>query len=723
MDALGTDLPKTGSFKFSVDAALLRELGERLVGQAHVALGELIKNSYDADARRCEIAFNEDGIVLTDNGHGMNPAEFESFWMRVGTTHKAAQAFSRELKRPLTGSKGVGRLAVQFLAKKLKLETRAKGSDRLLTVVVDWPEAVRAGDLIEAKAHYEIEESTTKTFAGGKPYGTRIFLSELNHSWDEETLKSVAREVWELVPPYEEDGWSDPNSFSVGVKAADKELEAGFSDQLKAALRQWIAQIEGSIEGGRDNAVERITVTFKDGESFSEEFALPGCMLEKATWNIKVYNLRGRLAEGVRVQEARDYLEEYGGVHVYDGAFRLPYYGVRQDWLDLEFDHSHRRSKSSLLPDELHVQRALNDLPTQGRLFGTVRINTGLEQRRAPKDGGAAAPHLQIQVTRDRLVANESFLQLKDAVRRSIDYYATRSMMRRLREAKESKPATSSADRVVRLSTVLDSFQSVIPEEAFQELHTEVAAFVETTRRERGYLEAIQQLLGPLATAGIAAIALEHEANRELLVLGDLAKGIRGKRAKDVSPEEIATRLEAWISKYQDTRRVFAPLMSEDDRDPAHRLLVSRVVERVVAATRVFTEGVYITTTIPGDLRFPEGSLADWNALLQNILVNATNAMVDVQGAKEIWITAKSGSKKWLRVSDTGKGVDLKEAASLFDPFLRRTPLRRRANPLGLGGLGLGLTIVRMIAENRNCTVAFVEPEPGFATTFEITWS
>jgi hypothetical protein len=35
---------------FDVDAALLQELGKRLVGRAHIALAELVKNAYDADA-------------------------------------------------------------------------------------------------------------------------------------------------------------------------------------------------------------------------------------------------------------------------------------------------------------------------------------------------------------------------------------------------------------------------------------------------------------------------------------------------------------------------------------------------------------------------------------------------------------------------------------------------------------------------------------------------
>jgi hypothetical protein len=42
---------------FTVDSALLAELGEKLVESAHVALVELVKNSYDADATKVTVRF------------------------------------------------------------------------------------------------------------------------------------------------------------------------------------------------------------------------------------------------------------------------------------------------------------------------------------------------------------------------------------------------------------------------------------------------------------------------------------------------------------------------------------------------------------------------------------------------------------------------------------------------------------------------------------------
>ena len=51
---------ESGELSFSVQARLLRELGERLVRRPEVALVELIKNSYDAEATQCSVQLNLD---------------------------------------------------------------------------------------------------------------------------------------------------------------------------------------------------------------------------------------------------------------------------------------------------------------------------------------------------------------------------------------------------------------------------------------------------------------------------------------------------------------------------------------------------------------------------------------------------------------------------------------------------------------------------------------
>ena len=174
---------------------------------------------------------------------------------------------------------------------------------------------------------------------------------------------------------------------------------------MKVALENYMAKITGELTRAGDRTHVHVTVTFRPGEQYSEGFDIEP-VIESAKWQIRVFKLSGRQPGGIDVQTARDYFAKFGGVMVYDAGFRLPYYGVQQDWLGIEFDHSHRRNKSGLLPERLHVRRALNDLPTQGRLLGVVRINTGQEARDADDAQNERGDFLKIQITRDRLVSN-----------------------------------------------------------------------------------------------------------------------------------------------------------------------------------------------------------------------------------------------------------------------------------------------------------------------------
>ena len=182
---------------FTIDAELLRELGERLVGKPHIALAELIKNGYDADATQVTVTFlpDKDCIEISDDGHGMTFEEFKNFWMRIGTTHKRATQ-SRDLKRPMTGSKGVGRLAVQFLAGKLEIKTVPKDTEgEWLEAHVDWNEAASAGELTEATVECTLNPSPTPS-----AHGTSIVLSKLKDTWEMDSIRKLASEIWWLQP-------------------------------------------------------------------------------------------------------------------------------------------------------------------------------------------------------------------------------------------------------------------------------------------------------------------------------------------------------------------------------------------------------------------------------------------------------------------------------------------------------------------------------------------
>ena len=127
-------------------------------------------------------------------------------------------------------------------------------------------------------------------------------------------------------------------------------------------------------------------------------------------------------------------------------------------------------------------------------------------------------------------------------------------------------------------------------------------------------------------------------------------------------------------------------------------------------------------SNVPGDLMLPQASYAAWIALLQNLLTNAVRASLDAKPARIFIDGGRANKHAWLRVQNNGESVEVEESERLFLPFERNDASTGRSEALGLGGSGLGLTIVRMIADEIGCRVRFAEPEPGWSTAVEVRW-
>ena len=164
---------------FSIEGRVLRELGERLVKHPEVAVVELIKNAYDADAKSCTIRYQRgNAIVVQDNGHGMTLDRFSQGWMRIGTSAKEATALSPKFRRPVTGEKGIGRFAVRFLGRHLQLDSVAddpsRGLRTQLRALFDWPEFDLQEDLGKVTVPYQLYEASPET-----PTGTSLQMTNL----------------------------------------------------------------------------------------------------------------------------------------------------------------------------------------------------------------------------------------------------------------------------------------------------------------------------------------------------------------------------------------------------------------------------------------------------------------------------------------------------------------------------------------------------------------
>ncbi|MXX86191.1 MAG: hypothetical protein F4Y71_07010 [Acidobacteria bacterium] len=738
------------SAKFTVDAALLRELGEHLISRDYIALAELVKNSYDADATSCRIQFSAEEIVVADNGHGMSAEEFHNYWMRIGTTHKTDKQTSRRLGRPMTGSKGLGRLSVQFLATKMTLESWSVDDPSCyLYAFVDWTGIRRGSDHDTVDVQWEMRSS-----APGNPgRGTRVVLMGLRSTWDAKKVGELGQQVWMLQPPYRQSGRqsdNNPDDFYVEIDAPDIDnAREAFEQFNEALLRNWKARIRGTLVDGRSRDLKTRTATvsveFKEGypkdvkssNSFAEDVALPinpsrskEPAVDRAEFEILIFKPDGRQPGGMPVRDMRAYLHNFGNVSVYDGGFRLPYYGASQDWLEIAVDQGRRRAASTLLPSNLHIrERYLEDLPAPGRIFGSVEIDTNHE--RSVADGLSAGPGscLRISAGRDRLADNSAFDELRDLVRFSLDFYANRYRLLkvRVRDQAHTRGGPPSTIYGEALKT-LDSHRDELSVSAYRQIREALEAAKNTATLREEVLDSRAEMLAPLATAGMTALALNHELTREIALLERTRDRLRAAATVPDSSTlaPIAADLDGAIGRMGALQQLFDPLLSAADREATDRLRVRSVVHQVVHAFQPLLPGVSIETSeIPEWLRFPVGAFAEWNAILQNLLTNAWNAMLDSDQALVSFDGGRGPrAQEWLRVSDTGVGLDvpLDESEILFEPFERRLKVSAENKSIAIAGQGLGLSIVRMIARRRKAQVVFAQPKSRFATSLEISW-
>lgn len=713
---------------FTIDAELLKELGERLVGKPYVALAELVKNSYDADATDVTIKFapNEDSIEIVDNGHGMTFDEFKNFWMRIGTTHKREKK-SKKLGRLMTGSKGVGRLAVQFLANKLTIKTiPADKNHKWLKAEINWNKAIET-EPTETKELTEVEVTYDEFDRNSSDMwdlqGTSITLKELKDEWTEDSIEDLASELWWLQPPLKSSAGDPRDQFKIHFRSTQKDYSKTFVDQMNAIKRIWIARLVGKTEDGE---VE-FSLQFQGEQPTPEKYKISDFIHNNGKFNkaknlnmcrfeIQIYNLSHRQKFGIKVETAREYFRKYGGVHVYDGGFRLPYYGLPEsDWLRLEYDHSHRQNVSQLLPKEIQAPRALYDLPTLGRVFGVVKINTSTE------------PNLGIMITRDRLTDTTAYKDLVTMVRYAFDWYANETARRKIEKKENETSPEPTSLKFELVEQVLEYYESNIPKEVYQEIYKRVQEA--TTAAESHQERVLEQmgLLAPLATAGISALSYQHELKKQF---ADIEKTIdRMKNIETMNPEiqnnlqSLSADLASWLKRAKATNLLFDYIADTENTQLRHSLRARAVIEEITNQTSFLARGAEIDySQIDDRLRLPEASFAEWGAIFQNVFINAFTAMLD-SPKRRLHISFRSHEKfREILIQDTGYGINLKDADKFFEPFQRASKISPERKALGYGGTGLGLTIVRLLANNIGCSVKFVDPEDGFKTAFSIRW-
>lgn len=196
-------------FSFKISARLMSHLGEALISDELVALLELIKNSYDADANHSIINIdtnfsNEYGqgkIEILDDGNGMSLDVIENSFLKLATDYKIkTQKVSPKYNRMSLGNKGVGRLSLQRLGSYVNVLTNDGFTESVFNI--DWTLFNDNIDIQDIK----IPVSTNSVPVLEK-HGTRMTIYGIKNIelWkDKDTFPRFKNEIISMLNPYED---------------------------------------------------------------------------------------------------------------------------------------------------------------------------------------------------------------------------------------------------------------------------------------------------------------------------------------------------------------------------------------------------------------------------------------------------------------------------------------------------------------------------------------
>lgn len=183
------------TLNFDVTTGLKRVLGRELITDDQVAVFEMVKNSFDANATTVHIYFGPDRIIVADNGDGMSLDDLHNKWLLVAYSSKRESPTKdfRDLAagRHFAGSKGIGRFSSDRLGEALDLRTRPRlaKNGTVHNLNVDWRrfeenarERFEAVDVSYAEVASFDLPSDLKKFATQLTHGTVISITSLREN-------------------------------------------------------------------------------------------------------------------------------------------------------------------------------------------------------------------------------------------------------------------------------------------------------------------------------------------------------------------------------------------------------------------------------------------------------------------------------------------------------------------------------------------------------------
>lgn len=225
------------NYELKFDPKTIEHLGVKMYSTLPPALAELISNAYDADAGEVEVVFHEQNgspisITVKDNGYGMSSVDIQEKFLVIGRNRRSEDGDQPSPKygRLPTGKKGLGKLALFGLAKKIALDTKKGGKRNRFEL--DWDKLLGSDSVY--KPDSDIQDQDTDLEAG-----TSITLRELKRK-SPFNLESLADNLSKI--------FIVDDNFKILLKKTDGQQVEVTNERRYEQIEQEFVWVEGDIE-------------------------------------------------------------------------------------------------------------------------------------------------------------------------------------------------------------------------------------------------------------------------------------------------------------------------------------------------------------------------------------------------------------------------------------------------------------------------------------------
>ena len=718
------------TFKIRPYARLLTMLGEQLIKNEQIALAELIKNSYDADADWVKVSFVDFGenmkisekskIIIEDNGCGMTLNVIEKNWMNPATPNKKAKT-GEEKKSPIKrrviqGEKGIGRFSILKLGRNIKITTHPENIDEEYVInydlstydddflSIDGQEkelfiddiniAVTSQQAIELVNRSVIVNS--QKFETNNNKGTKIEISNLKGEWNKKKLDEVNTESQKLQSIFDKifDKKSNDN-FEIGfelnnerVSVVDETIE-NLSNlfQNKAVLKVtrgkynekgkcfefYLNDIPKKIELN-DQLISGLSV-FKSYPFSRDLFNNINTSCGSFGFNFFVFDFTAKKESKFYLDSKEKELVKEHRIYLYRDKIRVaPYGDPDDDWVGTDKKRAVGRSGDYLSNDQV-----------VGFVDISKKENPNLKDktnREGLIETGSS--------TKDFIVLLQSFLlyvrqhpyaQYKTKLEQ-IEQQTINKL--RIVDAKLEALKHSIGNNAVALAACNDVIKSYKIEQDFYKKQ------LETTT--------------DLAGVGLSVETASHDImmmlGKGVEAIDNLIKDIEGKTVpdKDVSEELLKIR---GIFSFVDAQMKDIQLLFKSSKQRRRPIRVNDILEKVVTIYKRTLQREHIEFEIKrkGSPVIAKCTDAVLLQLLINLFDNAVYwlSIVNVQ-VKKICITL-DGDNMQLIFSDNGPGIHEDDKPYIFEAFYSGKE----------DGRGLGLYIARQLLNRMGYSIDLAE--------------